>query len=672
MTYAAAIPIGEPAPIGEPGPGQIAWGGCCRSGDANTRPAAPIPWLRLAVGLFVAAQTMTLAIAINHTPPDNPSVKLSLQLGMFAATVLVMVLLGWPLASEAFRQIQQRRVTMEALFVLCLAGTFGLSCLSLATGDGPVYFEVVSILLIVYSVGRMVSTHSRTKALSTLRDLTDTLAVARQVLSIEGREVRRLVDVAELGEGQQVQVLPGELIPVDGRVLKGESFVRETPFTGEWKPQRRSPGNTVIAGTLCEDGALLLEVTGTGGRRRFDDLALLIEQARRSSTSLQRQADHFVAWFLPTVLVVAAATAIFWLWWAGLQTALMRSLAVLLVACPCAAGLATPLVLWSVIGRLAKRGLVVRSGEAIERFAAADSAIFDKTGTLGDPRLRVSALELPAEDWHRRKVLAIIAAVERHSDHPVARALQTLVTEPGGPKVDVLWCRTLPGRGITSNVRVPALSESTTETVTIARDAAADDTETTIAVTIDDQQVARFALDEQLRDSAAEAVQQLERLGLGVRIMTGDGWAGARHVADLAPTSSAMSPESKYAAVRALRRGKHRYARPVFVGDGLNDAAAMAAAHTSIAIASGSDVAMEAAAATLHGDDLRLVPEAVRLARRAVWAVRTNLLWAVSYNLVGMTLAASGRLDPVLAALLMAASSVLVSWRSFRVTDGPA
>ena len=153
----------------------------CRE-TKTARPAAPIPWLRLAVGLFVAAQTMTLAIAINHTPPEDPSVKLALQLGMLAATLLVMGLLGWPLASEAFRQILQRRVTMEALFVLCLAGTFGLSCLSLATGEGPVYFEVVSILLIVYSVGRTVSTHSRTKALSTLRDLTDTLAVARQVL----------------------------------------------------------------------------------------------------------------------------------------------------------------------------------------------------------------------------------------------------------------------------------------------------------------------------------------------------------------------------------------------------------------------------------------------------------------------------------------------------------
>ena len=291
----------------EPSGGEVLWGDCCRVGDEGCRPTSPIPWLRLTIGLFVAAQTMTLAIAINQTPPADYRVKLTLQAGMLAATLLVLGLLGGPLAREALRQLWQRRITMESLFVVCLSGSFALSCVSLITGQGPVYFEVVSILLIVYSVGRAVTTHSRARALFTLRELTDSLSVARAVARVEGQEVERTVDVATLAAGDQVRVLPGELIPVDGHVLEGQSFVGETSFTGEWIPQKRGPGDSVIAGTVCEDGSLLVEVREASGRRRFDDLARLIERARQSPTSLQRQADRFVGWFLPTVLTVALA-----------------------------------------------------------------------------------------------------------------------------------------------------------------------------------------------------------------------------------------------------------------------------------------------------------------------------------------------------------------------------
>ena len=499
------------------------------------------------------------------------------------------------------------------------------------------------------------------------------MATVRRVTMVDGEEMDQAVDVSTLVAGDHVRVLPGELIPVDGHLLRGQAFVRETAFTGEWIPSRRGPRDRVIAGTLCEDGVLLLEVENAGGRRRIDRLAMLIEQARQSPTSLQRQADRFVAWFLPTVLMVALAAAVFWTLRDGPHAGLMNCLAVLLVACPCAAGLATPLVLWSVIGQLAKRGLVVRSGEAIERLATVDSVIFDKTGTLGDERLKVEAIELPGDIDKRHETLAMIAAVERHSNHPVALALQSLAEHQHGHRLEVTDCQLLPGLGIRGKVRIRnnGAGSEHVHTVTIAReDGPSDESQTSIAVEVDGQCMARFAVHEQLRASAADAVRQLEELGLNVRIMTGDGWSGARHVADLAPTTSSMTPEAKHNAVVALRQGQHAFSKPLFVGDGLNDAAAMSASHASVAIASGSDVAREASLATLHGDDLRVVADAVRLARRAVWAVRTNLFWAVSYNLIGMTLAAIGVLDPVLAAVLMATSSVLVSWRSFRVTDG--
>ncbi len=623
---------------------------CCVYGAEDPSAlAARFPWLRLIVGLFVAGQTMLLGLAINLTPPESETTRIVLQGGMLAATIAIMVLLGAPMVMDAFRALRRGTVSMELFFLLCLSASFALSCQSMVRGTGPVYFDVVAILLIVYALGRAIGERSRARALLSARRLSDALGQAR-------REGGDTVAVDALRPGDRIVVRAGELIPVDGRIVAGEAFVRETAFTGEWIAAARGIGDEVIAATACEDGPITIEVLSAGGDRRFAHIAKLVEEARANPGSLQRRADRFVQVFLPIVLAAACLAGWYGAREHGVQEGLFRALAVLLVACPCAAGLATPLVVWTVIGRLARDGLLLRGGDVVEKLADARSVVFDKTGTLGAEELRVESFDTTPAPAEALATMAALRAVEQGRNHPVAAALRRIPVPADAPGVALLRTRTLPGRGVEADVR----QQGEERRFAIVRDdAAGDDGLLHLRIESDGELKGRVRLRERLRVGAQDAVARLEALGLPVLVLTGDGASGAAQVARFAPTESGLSPERKLARIELL-------ARPLFVGDGFNDAAAMAASHTSIALASGSDVAIETADATLHGGDLTLVPRAVMQARDAVRVIRGNFAWAVLYNTLGIVAAATGHLHPVFAALLMGTSSAIVALRSFR------
>lgn len=626
---------------------------CVFAADDPAVLAQRFPWLRLILGLFVAGQTMVLGLAVNLSPPDSESTRLVLQGGMLLATLAVMAMLGVPMVRDAARALRRGAVSMELFFLVCLLGTFALSCQSVVRGHGPVYFEVVAILLIVYALGRAVSQHSQRRALRSARQLTDALATAR-------REDGTVVAVDALRPGERIVVRGGELVPVDGTIVAGEAFVRETPFTGEWVAATRRRGDPVIAATACEDGPLTVAVERAGRDRRFARLAALVEEARARPSELERKADRFVRRFLPLVLAAAAATGIWWTRRAGVQEGFFHALAVLLVACPCAAGLATPLVVWTVLGRLARDGLVLRGGEVVERLASVRSVVFDKTGTLGSEQLQVEALDTSPAPADAAATVATLRAVEAGRHHPVAQALRAVPVPDVAPAVEVERTWTLPGRGIAATVR----RGGATRSLRVVRDDEETNGRLVLRVEEDGELKARVRMRERMRRGARSSVERLAAEGLDVCVLTGDGAGGAARVARFARTESGLTPEGKLDRVRALPL-------PLFVGDGFNDAAAMAAAHTSIALASGSDVAVETADATLHGGDLAMVPQAVALARHAVHVVQSNLAWAVLYNVAGIMLAATGYLHPVAAALLMGCSSAIVAWRSFRLGAAP-
>lgn len=635
---------------------------CCPS----SLPLRPLPWFRIAVGIFVACQTMVLGLTANLAGSDDPGALLLLRLGMLVATILVLLLLGFPLAVDAAGQLRRGVLSMGLFFLIGISAAFVVSVVSVIRREGPVYFEVVSILLVIYSVGQAINSHSRRRAIEAASALSQNASTARR-LDSAGHEAMVTADTIEPGD--RVKVLPGEIIPVDGCVTEGASLVRQTAFSGEWTSVVRQAGDNVLAGTAAEDGMLIVQASSPGRDRRVDRLSRLIQSACQGQTPMQRLAERFVAIFLPVVLVVALAAGTYWVWKDSWQQGLLVGLSVILVACPCAAGLAVPLTMWTLLGELARRGLVVRSAESIERLASVDTVIFDKTGTLADQMLQVQ--ELTTDPNQHELALGLIAEIERHSTHPVARAMRPIAVSTRPPEIAIQAIRILPAMGIEADVRIAfppdgdAGAEQTLRRARLVRQPSArNDGLLQIDLTLDGRWLATARLRERLRESAGLAVVRLRAMGFPVSIMTGDSSSAAQRAASLGELSQGVSPEQKLAEVQRLATSGRRV---LYIGDGVNDAAAMAQAHSSIAMAHGDEVAVETASATLHGGDLSLVAQAIGLSRQAVRTVRSNLVFAAGYNLLGMTAAATGYLHPVLAAALMSASSLFVAWRGARM-----
>lgn len=639
--------------------------GCGPHGPADLR-----SWWRVIAGVLVAANAMTFSLAINSSEATAGQ-RLAVNGGLFSLSLISVALLGWPLARNAWREARRGRLTIEAMFLAGIGGAMTTSVVAAVTGSGHTYFEVVCILLVVYGLGQQLTVAARDRALRSALEWAPETTVCR-VVEEDGGE--REIPVTELRCGERFVVNPGETIPADGAIAAGEGFVREAEMTGEGFVAARRPGDLVWAGTHGVDARFEIVATADGAERRIDHILDAVERARGVPSTLQRAADRVVAWFLPVVTVVAAGTFAGWTWHAGWQAGLFNAMAVLLVACPCALGLATPLAVWGALARLAGRGLVARGGDAVEALAAVDTALFDKTGTLTEPRATLVDLAVGAvPGLSEETVRAVLAAVERASDHPVAAAFHDLVGS-GGEEPRVLALRLLPGRGVEAEVATVAGGVRRVTVGTAASLVAANDPAWRrlrgrlrevpgaheLAVLIDGEVAAAATVDERLRSSWREALGELRGLGVATAVLTGDAAERALRVgADRVLAS--LRPEDKVAEVVRLHAEGRRI---LFVGDGVNDAAAMAGSEVSVAVTSGAELAAEIADISWHSGDLRALPWAIGLARATVGTIRSNLRFALVYNVAGVALAVAGLLHPVAAAILMTCSSLVVTWRA--------
>jgi heavy metal translocating P-type ATPase len=466
-----------------------------------------------------------------------------------------------------------------------------------------------------------------------------------------------------------VQVFAGEAIPIDGRVERGEAFVRETPLTGEPFPVVRRIGDAVFAGSYSEDGELTIVATAPGTQRRLDGLLAQVEAARVATSQLQAQADRIVRWFLPLVLVVATSTFVFWTARLGWAVGLFNAMAVLLVACPCAMGLATPAGLWSALAALAARGFVARGGEGIDRLARVTHVVFDKTGTLSEERASLVDLTTLGDAGERRELLAMLHAVQLRSAHPVARAFPAELAGIAVKSFKIVPACGIEAWVITSSGREVHLRVGQREFMTqLAREPDLLPTlrhlpsDQLVYVEADGQLTGIAAVRERLRDSTRATFAALEVLGIHCSILTGDRQQRAEELG-LPNASGGLTPEDKVTRVRELRAQGERVA---FVGDGVNDAPAMAAADVGVALSHGAGLTTASADVVLYGGDLRTIAWAFALCRRVRSSIRSNLIFAACYNVFGIALAAAGVLHPVVAALLMVVSSAIVSWRAVR------
>ncbi len=646
-----------------------AHGGCSTATTTNGKIDGT--GVRLGIGILVVGQSMIFSLALNMHDDVPPAVRTFTQWCIFAGTMLAAVLLGGPLVRAAWGELRHGRLTIETLFLLTMTGALAASLQAQITGRGNIYFEVVSVLLVVYTLGKLIGARTRAAALAGSRAWGDRLCHCRLVDEAGGTRTAR---VAEVRPGDVVAVYPGEAIAVDGVIREGVGFVSEAIVSGEPFVVVRRPGDRVLAGSSSFDATFRITATAKGTERQVDRLLAAVETARDRPLSLQARADRIGQWLLPLVVFIAVGTFTYWTFFneSGWESGLFNAMSVLLVACPCVIGLATPVVIWSALNRLAERGVIVRSGDAIERLAAIDCVMFDKTGTLTEDRFTLVDIETTATGADRAKLLGWLSLVQSQSNHPVAKPFADLPrTFAPGAEPRVLLLTAVPGCGVvaeledangarheikigTSEFVFGALSGGRKPPVPGA---------SFVHVAVDDELAAVATVAECLRDSTPQALAHFAQLGLPVEVLTGDATGRAESLG-LPPSRGGLLPDDKRAAVEDA---KANGAKPLFVGDGINDASALALAHVGIALSSGTDLAVSAAALTLYHGDLRALPWAVELSRDAVRAVRRNLYRALCYNLVGMTLAACGVLHPVVAAVLMVVSSLALIFSSTRV-----
>ncbi len=677
------------------------------SGGEVARDRDGLPGLvTLVVCLVVAGWGMIFTLGVNDAARlgelhQGMPIYWVLHGGLLASALTVVVLLGGPLVRALTGSLAQRRISVEGLFLLSACGALVGSVVASVTGQGAIYYEVVAITLTIYSVGRVVTARSRAAAWEQVAQTRAQWGKAR-LRQPDGQTVE--VAVASLKPGDGVAVAAGGLITVDGRVTLGTALVRETSLTGEPYPVAKRPGDAVLAGSYALDGALVVEVTAGSEGRRLDAVLASVEQAQAQPSQLQRKADEISRWFVPAVATISLLTWVGWWPVVGATEALLRAMAVLLVACPCALGLATPLAIFSGMLALSRIGLVAKTGALIDGLSRCDAVVFDKTGTLSE-----DALTDPQWHWteagNSREALVreAVALVERESQHPVAVALSRAAQaadrplscdhDPAAesrespsvavPRLILRESRLVPGQGVAARLSLapddralpqlrdlPAefeltlLSEAASPKQRSAQESLGDreaqPSAYRVVVTMDGQRMATVALREVLRPTAQQALTALKQLGIDCRILTGDA-APAWNALEGVTLEVGLTPAEKEARLRAWAAAGRTV---LFVGDGVNDAPAMAHATASIAVESGTDLAKATADGVLLGGNLAQIPAAVILARRIQATVQSNFRYALIYNLFGVGLAVAGVLQPLWAVLIMLSSSALVSFRA--------
>ena len=587
----------------------------------------------------------------------------------------VMAISGSRFWREAIGAVRGGGANMAVLVSLGTGVAFVASLVEVLRGNmhAPLYFESAALVLTLVMLGKYLEARAKRGASSALAALGRLQPPEAELIAPGGRKT---VPAHTLKPGDRVLVRPGTRFPADGIVLSGSSNIDESMVTGESLPVERGEGDPVLTGTVNGETALEVEVTGAGSDTRLSRMMRLVEDAQTGDAPIQRLVDRISAIFVPVILVVAAATfLVWWLWLGDPASGLAATVAVLVIACPCALGLATPTALVAGTGAAARAGILIRDIETLERAKGIRLVAFDKTGTLTLGRPAV--VKVVAEAIPEIEMLTLAAAVEARSEHPLAKALVTHVEAGGSAVPPARDVRALVGRGASGTVEGRQISVGNERLAREAGIAEADigalagriGTGGTLAFVIVDSRLAgavRFA--DQPRPEAATAVTDLRAQNIGTVMLTGDNEAAARAIGaavGIEDIRAGLQPEEKVSTVKALAAGD---AGVAFVGDGVNDGPALAAARLGIALSSGTDVAREAAAVTLMRPDLMLVPAALDIASRTRRTIAQNLGWAFVYNVVGIPLAAAGMLSPTIAGAAMAFSSVSVVANSLLLT----
>ena len=653
---------------------------------------------RFWVGAAFALPTVILEMG-GHLPELNlhhyisPVTSMWLQ---FALGTPVVLWAGWPLLERGWASVHNRSLNMFSLIALGVGAAYLYSLVATLLpalfptalrGEGgliPVYYEAAAVITVLVLLGQVLELRARETTGSAIRALLNLAPKIARRIRADGSDEAITLDQVQVGD--RLRVRPGEAIPVDGSVLEGNSAVDESMVTGESLPVSKEGGAKVIGGTINGTGALIMRAERVGADTMLSRIVHMVAEAQRSRAPIQRLADVVSAWFVPAVIVVAIGAFIVWMISGPepqLAYALVAAVSVLIIACPCALGLATPMSIMVGIGKGATAGVLIKSAEAIERFEKIDTLVVDKTGTLTDGKPRVVSV-VPAQGFDEATVLSLAASLERSSEHPLAAAIAASARERGFASHEVADFRSVTGKGVIGKLgnRQVAVGNSrlledlgvTVTELEVRAEAFRHEGATSMFVAVDGRPAGVIAVADPVKASTPAALEALRRDGIRIVMVTGDHRATAQAVAQklgIMDIRAEVLPEHKNAIVKRLRSEGRTVA---MAGDGVNDAPALAEAEVGVAMGTGADVAMQSAGVTLVKGDLAGIARARTLSRATMRNIRENLFLAFVYNVIGIPIAAGALypvfgvlLSPIIAAAAMSLSSVSVIGNALRL-----
>jgi Cu+-exporting ATPase len=665
--------------------------------DSGPSPELADMTRRFRVGLGLSLPVVVLEMGghlvpgLHHLVPPHVSVWIQLVL----ATPVVLWA-GWPFFVRGWQSVRNRSLNMFTLVAMGTGVAFAYSMVAAlvpglfppafrgADGTVAVYFEAAAVITVLVLLGQVLELRAREQTSGAIRALLNLAPRTARRIRADGTDEE--VDLDRIAVGDRLRVRPGEKVPVDGTVMEGRSSLDESMVTGESMPVTRAAGDTVIGGTLNQSGAVVITASRVGRDTMLARIVQMVADAQRSRAPIQRLADQVAGWFVPAVIGVAILAFIAWGVWGPeprFAYGLVAAVTVLIIACPCALGLATPMSIMVGVGRGAEAGVLVRNAEALERFEKVDTLVVDKTGTLTEGRPAVVRV-IAADGFSDTELLRLAAAVERASEHPLAAAIVAAARDRGIAVPDVGDFDSPVGRGVRGTVdgrrvvlgNAGFLADEGVETGMLAADAQAlrASGATAIFVGIDGRAAGAIAIADPVKATTPAALAGLRAEGIRVVMLTGDNATTAEAVArtlGIDDVEAEVLPDGKSAVIARLRREGRVVA---MAGDGVNDAPALAAADVGIAMGSGTDVAIESAAVTLLGGDLTGIVRARRLSRATMANIRQNLVFAFVYNAAGVPVAAGVLypffgilLSPIIAAAAMALSSVSVVTNALRL-----
>ncbi len=678
------LPVTIPgAPRVEPSGGRIPDVFCCNgcllvhriSGERGDAGLAQVLFGAVGAGLFLSMNVMMFSAPFYGASWSStiipPSFSTPIRFVLFALSAPVMVLLGYPLFTTAVSSIRRGRIGADLFVLIGAIAAFGISAVNTLRGRGDVYFETATMTLTLYMFGCYIETRVRARSSDSFHGLSELLPDTAMRIAAGGES--REVAASSLLVGDCVLVRPGERVAVDGIVLDGTSRTDDSWITGESRRAVKHPGDRVYGGTLNDDGVLTVKID----RERSDFAAIRIERllqtVREVPSGFERLADSLARWFMPAVLALALGALAYWIPRGGWADGIFRMLSILLIACPCAFGIAAPLAIWRGIGEAVKRGALILSADAFERLGCVQTVCFDKTGTITSPDLTLRRM-VCLNGMSEPEILGVAAALEARSTHPLAASIARRADEAGAARVEIANVKVHPGCGVEGDsggtrYALGSLRWLESRGVRGSESSGAEfgpAGDTRIYLAAGTQPVGMFVFEQAVRPEAQSALTALREMGIRTLVLTGDDPSAARALESVIPADEILAgllPEQKVAELE--RRSASGCV--AMVGDGINDAPAIKASTVGIAMGCGSDWSRQSARILLVRDDLSAIPELVRLSRAVRKKIYSNFAWAFVYNAFGIGLATAGVVTPLFAVCAMIASSVLVVVNSSRL-----